>query len=264
MADHTLFYSDNDSYFAMTHLREVAAEVVRKSSLIRRCEGGDRRAAEGLYQGFWYFVSEFEKAIDARKMPRLPLYARFGVTKTRAKLVDTSRAIRGLREEEFSGVFANIAHAVREMQQEEATHARHWIKDAENLGIGLIQMQSARVVAGVKNLVDRAYCEDMSRFFSVLAATEFIAEELAARLAHARSFTSLFRRKRAIWMEVHTIPHDHGPSHLEIDMDLARAYALEGSKPVQVESMVLDIIYLFGQAADDVEKVYAAGLVAAE
>jgi hypothetical protein len=61
------------------------------------------------------------------------------------------------------------------------------------------------------------------------------------------------------------MPHGDGPSHLEIDLDLARAYQPTPS-PDSIRTMVLDTIVLFAEAANDIGRVYLTDqeLIAAE
>ena len=114
------------------------------------------------------------------------------------------------------------------------------------------------VAAGVQALVDMAYSKELPRFFAVLAGTEFIAEELSAFLVGKRPFLDLFSRRRWVWGEVHVAPHEDGPSHLEIDLDLARAYSPDDSSAkASVQSMVVETMELFAQAASEVEKEIA-------
>ena len=83
-------------------------------------------------------------------------------------------------------------------------------------------------------------------------------------LAKAPAYTRLFERRRAIWMEVHTVPHDGEPSHEDIVMDFARAYDASDS-PDLIEHYVLQGIDLFGAAADEVDAYFAPRmLIAAE
>lgn len=227
---HELFHEDNQYRFDLNDLREQTAQVVRKSSLIRRAHRGELDAAVALKIGFWPFVSEFEHAIDQQSLPRQPLANKFG-------------------EQRVRRVFLGIARAVRDMKQEEGSHAAHWRKDAQCLGVNNLDGPCVR---SLRALIKRSYTKDLTAFFATLAGTEFIAEELSRFLAGSHRFTSLFTRKRWIWGEVHLAPHDHGPSHLDIDLDLARAYAA-GSDPTEIEEMVLDTVALFGRAADQVE-----------
>jgi hypothetical protein len=135
------------------------------------------------------------------------------------------------------------------MKTEEGSHAAHWRKDAECLGVRDL---GDDCLSEVQALIDCAYSNHLPSFFSMLAGTEFIAEELARLLTESEDFTNLFSRRRWIWGEVHLAPHEDGPSHLEIDLDLARAYDTSTS-PAAIERMVLDTIVLFGRAADQVD-----------
>jgi hypothetical protein len=145
-------------------------------------------------------------------------------------------------------VFVRMARSVREMKSEEGSHAAHWRKDAECLGIRELGNDC---VPAVQALIDSAYTKNLPRFFATLAGTEFIAEELARFLVDSEDFTNLFTRRRWVWGEVHLAPHD-GPSHLEIDLDLARAYD-NGTSPAAIERMVLETMSLFRKAADEVD-----------
>jgi hypothetical protein len=139
------------------------------------------------------------------------------------------------------------------MKQEEGSHAAHWRKDSEELGITDL---AAPMAPAVRELIDDAYSTDLPRFFSVLAGTEFIAEELSALLISSPLFTGLFDRKRWMWGEVHLAPHDDGPSHLEIDLDLALAYS-DGAPDaaMSIEGMVEETISLFGRAAEQISSL---------
>ena len=237
---HELFHQDNQHSFDIDKLRQQTAQVVRRSNLICRAHDGDHDAAVALKIGFWPFVSEFEHAIDQQPLPRLPLVNRFG-------------------EQRVRQVFVRIARAVRDMKQEEGSHAAHWRKDAQCLGIDDL---SGPCVSALDGLIARSYTKHLPKFFATLAGTEFIAEELSSFLANSRKFTDLFTRKRWIWGEVHLAPHDNGPSHLEIDLDLARAYAAS-SDTREIEEMVLDTVALFGRAADQVEAALLPELMVA-
>lgn len=237
---HELFHEDNQYRFDLDSLRLQTAQVVRRSNLICRAHNGEYEAAVALKIGFWPFVSEFEHAIDQQSLPRLPLINRFG-------------------ERHVRQVFVRIARAVRDMKQEEGSHAAHWRKDAQSLGINDL---SGPCVLSLGALIERSYSKNLPAFFATLAGTEFIAEELSSFLAESRRFTDLFNRKRWMWGEVHLATHDNGPSHLEIDLDLARAYAAS-SDTTDIEEMVLDTVALFGRAADQVEAVLLPELMVA-
>jgi hypothetical protein len=226
----SLFYADTSRLLGSEALRAAARSEVESSPLIRRAWTGDLDAARAMHIGFWNFVHEFEIAIDQQVLQRQPLQKKFGAQRT-------------------SEVFHALFGAVREMKKEEGQHAAHWRKDA--LCLGLDNLDGPEVPA-VSELVNTAYTKDLPKFFSVLAGTEYIAEELSKYLLSSSEFTPLFSRKRWVWGEVHTIPHDDGPSHLEIDLDLARAYSSDGNL-TSIRQMVLDTIHLFGKASREVE-----------
>jgi len=88
----------------------------------------------------------------------------------------------------------------------------------------------------------------------VLAGTEFVAEELSAYLTRQPAYLQQFSRKRWIWGEVHLIPHDDGPSHLEIDLDLARAYSEDDrSAKARIEAAIVETITLYARSANEIE-----------
>ncbi len=235
-----LFHEDNGEFFDLRALRDYAAQVVGASSLIREARSGSRQAAIALKIGFWPFVREFELAIDRQVLPRHQLAHKFGDSQTRR-------------------VFVGIARAVREMKQEEGTHRAHWLKDAKCLGLDALE---GECVAGVEALIARSYTKNMPSFFATLAGTEFIAEELSRFLNGSSAFTGLFTRKRWIWGEVHLASHGDGPSHLDIDLDLARAYSSINDAS-QIERAVGQTIKLFARAADEVEAKFLPRLMAA-
>lgn len=223
------FHADNAVYFDLTSLRQAATGFVQGARLLRKARAGDKAAATALKIGFWPFVEGFELAIDQQVLPREPLARKFG-------------------EPVMRRVFVRMARSVREMKSEEGSHAAHWRKDAECLGIRELGNDC---VPAVQALIDSAYTKNLPRFFATLAGTEFIAEELARFLVDSEDFTNLFTRRRWVWGEVHLAPHD-GPSHLEIDLDLARAYD-NGTSPAAIERMVLETMSLFRKAADEVD-----------
>jgi hypothetical protein len=224
-----LFHRDNDAHFAIDGLRHYAHRVVSDSSLIREAGRGDESAATALKIGFWPFVRNFERAIDQQSLPRRPLAEKFGAER--------------LRE-----IFIGLACAVREMKREEGSHAVHWRKDATCLGLG--DLGDHRVL-GVSALLETASTRDLPRFFAMLAGTELVAEELSRFLVGSPAFTRLFSRGRWMWGEVHLAPHAEGPSHLDIDLDLARAYG--SSVDVgDITEMLVETIDLFGRAAEEI------------
>ena len=60
-----------------------------------------------------------------------------------------------------------------------------------------------------------------------------------------------FDRNRWMWGEIHLITHEEKHSHLEIDIDLARAYSY---LPDRIEATVRESIRLFKAAGEDVAK----------
>ncbi len=221
-----LFHRDNHAHFDIEGLRHYAHRVVSDSSLIREAGLGNESAAAALKIGFWPFVRDFERAIDQQSLPRRPLAEKFGA-------------------EHLRDVFIGLASAVREMKREEGSHALHWRKDATCLGLG--DLGDHRVPA-VSALLESAYTKDLPRFFAMLAGTELVAEELSRYLVGSAAFTRLFSRRRWMWGEVHLASHEDGPSHLDIDLDLARAYG--GS--TDIAGMIVATIDLFGRAAAEI------------
>lgn len=245
-----LFHPDASTFFDFAGLRAAARDFIHRTPLVTKAAAGDRAAAVALHIGFWPFVRDFELAIDQHGLPRAPLMSRFGggrAGETRGS--DVRRKIVAL------------AQAVREMKEEEGSHAAHWVKDASQLDLSSLDEAPLPAVAA---LVDSTATNDHAAFFAALAGTEFVAEELSARLVASAPYTALFHRGRWMWGEIHLMPHDHGPSHLEIDLDLARAYVDEpASAKSLVESHVLRTIELFEAAALEVHDGMAADLLKA-
>lgn len=281
---HTLFHKDNDLFFDITLLRQLARHEVEDSSLIQRAKRGERIAAEALTNGFWPFTYHFEQEIDRTlanelKRTRRHLVSKFGAQTVAAHFRSLSPALESLQESELQGAFGEL----REMQKEEATHAAFWALDAFNLFHSPTtkailrkrgqtpaefmrgELNRTPVILEVQELINVAKSTNLLEFFAKsLVATEFIAEELGDALGRAEPYTKLFSSGRALWMEVHTFPHPDGPSHWEIVLDLARAYSPKG-EPEQVtrsniQRLAQEGIVLFGQAADAVEKHYCPSL----
>jgi hypothetical protein len=223
----------SDSAVDRRALRAHARQEISGSPLIRACADGDLPAVRALLQGFWPFVQAFEKAIDYQvgRLPIKPLIQRFGQEKVRT-------------------FFSEARDAVREMHEEEGSHAELWREGAEGIGVVLDGGVSAR---GVAALLQNARTSDPVEFFCWLAGTEYIAEELAAHLCHSSAFASLFADQRWTWGDAHIAEHQ-GPSHLEIDEDLARAY-YPVTDPALVGIALFEKIkrcqQLFGAAARD-------------
>jgi hypothetical protein len=238
----TLFHTDTSSFIDLDGLRREAADFIARTPLVSRAARGERAAAVALHVGFWPFVREFEQAIDQHPLPREPLARNFGPGVVRRKLVELSKA-------------------VREMKEDEGSHAAHWAKDAQQIGLHSLE---APVLPAVEALVEASYTQELPDFFAMLAATEFVAEELSARLVASPEYTRLFDRARWMWGEIH-LAHDHeGPSHLEIDVDLARAYLGNGPDAKErIESAIRRGIALFEQAALEVNEAIDGQLRAA-
>lgn len=228
----------------MVAMRTAARRTVENSSLIKAAHGGSLPAAKALHVGFWPFVDQFPEAIDtgSRSLPRRELVSRFG----RAAFVNMLR---------------DASAGLRDMMNEEGDHRAHWLKDAENIGLSILTMDIVEA-EGVVDLVASAYTGDPVRFFATLAGTEYIAEELSDFLTSSEMFQGLFARGMWAWGSAHLVPHDNGPSHLELDLDLARACTHEPAG--YIEHMVEETISLFGKAANDVEELFLAPQVAAE
>ncbi len=165
-----------------------------------------------LLTGFWPYVDGFERAIDRQvaRMPIKPLVQRFG-------------------RERIRNFFCEARLSVRDMKEEEGSHAELWRCGAEELGVVLGEEPTVRAV---QDLLDHAWTDDPMRFFCWLAGTEYVAEELARFLCGSPRFLARFPGRRWSWGEAHLAEHD-GPSHREIDEDLAQAYH-KSSKPLEV------------------------------
>ncbi|GBQ99775.1 hypothetical protein AA23498_3549 [Acetobacter nitrogenifigens DSM 23921 = NBRC 105050] len=225
-------------------LRVHAREEVYGSTLIRACAQGDINSIKALLVGFWPFVKAFETAIDARvgRMPTRPLVQRFGQSRVRA-------------------FFNEAREAVREMKDEEGSHALLWRRAADEIGV---ELEESSVVPGVAALLESANSDDEVEFFCWLAGTEYIAEELAAYLCHSPAFNGKFSSGRWVWGLAHLMDEHEGPSHLEIDEDLARAYH-PSTDPAVVGTALFSHIRrcekLFGEAAADVGHMLAQEIV---
>ncbi len=259
-----LFHADNGMFFDIPRLRAKAHDVVARSSLIRRCAAGDREATIGLKLGFYAYVADFQAAIDQKanssKLPRQPLYEKFGRGTARKTLLANARNVRQLQKSELDAVFSEAERELMEMQREEWTHWHHWTHDAMALGLTRKELTDADVVTGVRRLIAAAHADDLVDFFAgSLGATEFMAEELGETLAFNPSYGNLFHQGRTrehqgkpYWMIVHTVPHVDGPSHADIVLDFARAYSAD-QEPERIHALVERGLELFGDAADEVE-----------
>ncbi len=223
-------------------VRVATREGIFSSPLVRACARGDREAIRGLLIGFWPFVQAFERAIDQRvgHLPLRPLVERFGQSRVKA-------------------FFGEAREAVREMKDEEGSHALLWIAGAEELGIDL-NAGDYPIFGAVEELIRASTSADPVEFFSWLAGVEYLAEELSAYLCHAPAFTSAFPSHRWLWGEAHTAHDHHGPSHLEIDEDLARAYHPSTDPAVVAGTLAANIgrcVQLFDIAANEIAEQMA-------
>lgn len=215
-------------------LRAKARAEVVGAPLLRACAAGHRNAVRAMLQGAWPFVQAFEQVIDlqVKRLPIRPLIARFG-------------------HAQIKHFFAQARAAVREMKEEEGSHAALWRAGADALGVDLTGVEPVR---GIRTLMEGAEATDPVEFFCWLAGTEYIAEELAKYLCGAPSFVAVFPARRWLWGEVHMAQHE-GASHLEIDEDLARAYhpardpAAAGAA---LSAQIARCIRLFGVSAEDI------------
>jgi hypothetical protein len=213
-------------------LRACAVGTVCSMMLARRCAAGERAAIAALHAQFWPYVSVFSGIIDrhARALSVRPLFGRFG-------------------RERVRHYFANTAHELRRMRYEECEHAYLWQMSAAEAGIAL----SAKTpLPAVKILIERASTHDPVAFFAWLAGTEYVAEELAKFLCSQERFLACFSRHKWVWGDVHRLDHVHGPSHLQIDLDLCCAFVPETCSYKLVENAVMDCLQSFLTATDAV------------
>jgi hypothetical protein len=215
-------------------LRAFMREQVCNAKLIPACAAGQRSAVHALLSGFWPFVDDFEKAIDRQVagLPIKPLVKRFGRERTHS-------------------FFNTARNAVREMREEEGSHALLWQEGAQAL---VVNFKAYDRVPGVEQLIASSTTRDPVAFFCWLAGTEYIAEEMAAYLCKAPRFLELFPDRRWRWGEAHLEAHN-GPSHLEIDEDLARAYHPSDDDEVAGKALWDGIVHcqqMFARAAADV------------
>lgn len=222
-----MLYRDNRTFFNVNALRSHARRGVARASLVTRAALGDNAAATVLHIGFWPFVREFELAIDRHKLPWRRLSQQF--------------APNTIRE------YINYAaSALKQMREEEGSHAECWQKAAKELGVFYLDSVT---LPKVSVLLERINDQRLPNFFSNLVATELVAEELSRRLLQSVEFLSLFKDKKWQWGEVH-MQHNHEISHLDLDLDLARAF---GCEPLDITKSVLETIDLFSEAALEVE-----------
>jgi hypothetical protein len=239
-------YGDPWKRIARTRLESVADDVVGNSSLITRVARADPPAMRAYFVGGWPFVSPFSSSIYSFKPPLRRLIENLGADRARACLA-------GIR-----AVFAD-------MSAEEGEHAGLWAADARAIGIHDLDSPTQRAtVPAVEELIERARSKDPVVRLSLLSGTEGVAEALSRRLTAARPFTdALGGRYR--WGEAHLMAHS-GPSHYQVDLALLEACLSKGTPNEQVvasiESQVVDVLYLFERATQEVEQAYCPRLAA--
>src|SRR5206468_3944592 len=98
-------------------LRARARAEVAGAALLRECAAGHLAAVQAMLLGAWPFVEAFETAIDlqVKRLTIRPLIARFGQARVK-RFFEQARA------------------AVREMREEEGSHAALWRASAAAVG----------------------------------------------------------------------------------------------------------------------------------
>jgi hypothetical protein len=194
-----------DSPFAdRGELRRYARLQVESSPLIQACCRSDVAAVQAFKVGFWPFVRDFGNAIDTHPFPLRPLFTQFGRERTRRYL-------------------ALISGSVKAMAREEGEHAHWWREAALDIEISLAD--DAKPLTSVDALLSMTNDKSMFVFLCHLAGTEYIAEELSRVLCASTPFLNLFQNCRWSWGDAHLMAHE-GPSHLDIDEDLACAFGI--------------------------------------
>ena len=225
----------NDRLGHSEELRRYAVKEVVGLPIIQRCGKGESKALEALLCGFWRFVLEFQNVVrNETRFPMDPLYSRYG----RQKVVLMMRATKSV---------------LNSMSEEEGMHADVWRKGAVEVGFQENDMTRYEVPA-VKYLIDVTRIfgtseEHMYLFFCHLAATEYVAEEISRYLVAQNQFLACFPiSRRWQWGDIHLMEHSDGPSHREIDEDLAIALCPLASSYDAVAHGIRSSIDLFRNA----------------
>ena len=99
-----------------------------------------------------------------------------------------------------------MPRAVREMKSEEGSHAAHWRKDTECLGVKDLGDDRG---PGVRMLINRAFTKNLPNFFAMLAAPSGIAgiralgsQIVACRLGVAALSNRGNQRPRTAWRRI--------------------------------------------------------------
>lgn len=216
--------------FDQAVLRAAAANTVSNMDIIQGCGLGEESSYRALLCGFWPYVDEFERAIDRRMLRMLP-----------------RRQLTRLYGEYHTRVFLHGAiQALAEMREEEGSHAQLWRGDATARGFPL--EGPAPVCYGVRQLTQCTYTDSPVLFFAHLATTEFVAEELTQYLLASPGFMPVLHPGgRWPWGEAH-LPHPGGVSHLEVDLDLARAMHLSEESARRPDDAEFDVERRLGEA----------------
>lgn len=221
--------------FDEIELRYAARRVVGEMAIIQGAQSGDRQAYGAMLSGWWPYVTGFERAMRyqlVKMLPIEPLAKRYGE--------DRAREFRRAALKE-----------VIEMQQEEGSHAAMWEADAKREGFPLPLDSTCYTVKRL--LSEIVLGTDPVRFWSQLAATEFIAECVTERLHSSPEFmTRFFPSGKWEWGEAHLI-HPREISHREMDLDITVGYAADN--PV-VRDMVLNYLRLFAIGSQEVARMY--------
>ncbi len=193
-------------------LRARAAALVCCSPMVERAAYGD---PVPLITAFWPFVNEFPLVIS-RQLRAARLLPILG---PRIGWLTAAKKLWAMRL------------AVRSMALEEGDHGKLWAESAVRFGV-TFPASCAPSVALLLTVLreDR----QLWRFLARLAATEFVAEELARRLPVLGG-----------WSAAHLMSHD-GPSHLDMDLDLALACHPDADG---VTNVILSYMGLFAEAA---------------
>lgn len=226
-------------------LRHLAVREIVCSPLIQQAGAGDPVAVKALMCGFWPFVRDFQVIVRVDTFfPVEPLIARYGRTAT-------VQALRFMRQ------------SLRQMAAEEGHHAEVWRQGAHEIGFGDGDLEHAPKIDAIERLTsfprENSPTSDFPHlFFCHLAATEYVAEEISRFLVSQAAFLQLFpQSKRWCWGDIHLLDHHHGPSHLEIDEDLAQAFCRDPDRSDVVAHAISQSLFLFATAAHEALAVFA-------
>lgn len=227
------FFGDNDSLFRVSELRALVRRKIDRNSLVQMARNGRKDAVKAMLSGFWPFVREFESIIDRFPFPAQILSSRFGRVTAQHKL----NLLKG---------------RVAEIRKEEGSHAAHWKRDAE--GVGVTEFDQPAITE-VERLSHVFSTEDPGRFFLFLAAAEMVAVELGDALTSSTRFNKLFPMGQWTWGEMHVDSDEHTTFHLEVDLDLARAFIMDDSvAEVMAKEITEQVLESFAIAADAIVK----------